>query len=393
MDHKATGELLYALLNSINKEFKANLNPHIMIANSWVTDPGQDVVLPEEPPAEKIKSKKKIVIAGASNMRRLVPSLKMAGFEVIDLTQPSWLATCENVELLTEKLTSLNLDTDSVVILELFGNSTYRYRQFDGTMALPFKAGHGYHMEGEVGVCDDCTFAKLCCAVQPIIDSCGSAIKIIVPPLPRYLYTGCCANKFHCTNVSNEDYELRMLQATMHFRPLIKDALLSTGTDRFFVLDGIGALLGIPAGNNRGAATEILKELSNYCAQDGVHFNERGYVNLAKVISSAISGVQSGLLTRSDPGTGSISGRKKTTFFWRGFTSPVGYTGPRNAPVSQPFPMSIPGPSQRPPAPAPVAALQNFPRGGGPGPVGSGRHSRFPRSSLRGRNVPYWKKI
>jgi hypothetical protein len=111
----------------------------------------------------------------------------LAGYEVSDLSQPSWLASTVNIELLTEKLTSLNLDTDSAVILELFGNSTYRYRQFDGTMALPFKVGHGYHMEGEVGVGDDCTFAKLCCAVQPIIDSGGSAIQIIVPVPP------CCA--------------------------------------------------------------------------------------------------------------------------------------------------------------------------------------------------------
>jgi hypothetical protein len=70
------------------------------------------------------------------------------------------------------------------VVLELFGNSTYRYRQFDGTMALLFKAGHGYHMEGEVGVCDDFTFGKLISAVIPILNACGSGVKILVPPPP-----------------------------------------------------------------------------------------------------------------------------------------------------------------------------------------------------------------
>jgi hypothetical protein len=174
----------------------------------------------------------------------------------------------------------------------------------------------------------------------------------------------------------------------MHFRLLIKDTLLATGTDLFFVLDRIGAQLGIPAGNNCGVAAEILKELSNYCSHDGVHFNKRAYVNLAKVIS----GVQSGILTRSDLGPGSVSGRKKTAFFWRGFTLPVGYTGPRNTADSSPFTLPIPSPSQHPPAPTPAAALQNLPRGGGPGPGRFGRHSRFPRSSFRGRNVPYWKK-
>jgi hypothetical protein len=53
LDHKATGELLYTLLNSLNKELNASLNLNIMIVNSWVTDPGCDLVLPEEPPTVK----------------------------------------------------------------------------------------------------------------------------------------------------------------------------------------------------------------------------------------------------------------------------------------------------------------------------------------------------
>jgi hypothetical protein len=110
MDHKVTGELLYSMLNSLNKELNTNLNPNILIANSWVTDPRPENELPEE------IRKKKNDIAGASNMRRLVLSLKMAGYEVIDLSQPSWLATTENVALLAGQLTSLGLDPETHVI-------------------------------------------------------------------------------------------------------------------------------------------------------------------------------------------------------------------------------------------------------------------------------------
>jgi hypothetical protein len=44
----------------------------------------------------------------------------------------------------------------------------------------------------------------------------------------------------------------------MRFRSLLKEALLSAGIDKLFVLDGIGGLLRIPAGNNRGSAMENL---------------------------------------------------------------------------------------------------------------------------------------
>jgi hypothetical protein len=49
-------------------------------------------------------------------------------------------------------------------------------------------------MEGGVGVSDDATFSRLVTAVKPILDACGSRIKIIVPPLPRYLYMGFCSS-------------------------------------------------------------------------------------------------------------------------------------------------------------------------------------------------------
>jgi hypothetical protein len=190
MDHKATGELLYSIKNSLNMEHKADLNANLIIANSWVTDPGPPTKLPEELPVPGTapESRKKIVIAGASNMRRLVPALKMAGYEVVDLSQPSWLATAENIELLASRLTSLGLSPDTVVVLELFGNSTFRYRQFDDTMALPFKSGNGYHMEGDVGVCEDPTFNKLVFAVRSILEACGAVTKILIPPY-RATYT------------------------------------------------------------------------------------------------------------------------------------------------------------------------------------------------------------
>jgi hypothetical protein len=57
MDHKATGELLFTLLNNINRDMNAALNPNQLVANSWVTDPGPNE-LPEELPVPQKTSKK-----------------------------------------------------------------------------------------------------------------------------------------------------------------------------------------------------------------------------------------------------------------------------------------------------------------------------------------------
>jgi hypothetical protein len=117
-----------------------------------------------------------------------------------------------------------------------------------------------------------------------------------------------------------------MLQATTHFHPVLKESLLKQGLDRFFVLDGVGALLGVPPGGNRGGLVEISRELSSYCAADGVHYTETGYANLAKTILKAVCGVSDGTITKTrTDDKGNISGKARSqNFFWRGFCSPVG---------------------------------------------------------------------
>jgi hypothetical protein len=161
--------------------------------------------------------------------------------------------------------------------------------------------------------------------VSGILDACNDSTKVIIPPLPRYLYTGCCGNKHHCTNRKNDEYELSLLHATTHFRPVLRDALLTQGLENFFVVDGIGALLGVLPGGNRGAPAEIVRELTSYCATDGVHFKDTGYANFAKTVLAAAVGVQDGTLTKTNSGKNSVPGKiSGSSFFWRGFVSPVG---------------------------------------------------------------------
>jgi hypothetical protein len=322
MDRKATEELLRILIDTMNRDFQTCLNPEIIILNSWagLSDGAEkmDETIASEP-------NNHVVLIGASNTRRLAPFLKAAGYTVSDHTQPGWLATLENIEFLTAKLNSIGTLPDTVVILELFGNSTFRFRQFDGTMALPFKVNNSYHMDGEVGVCDDETFKRLCGSVSCVIEACGDSVKIIVPPLPRHLYNTCCGNTRHCTNFKNDDYELSLLQATTHFRPLLNEALLKQGTERFFVIDGIGAILGVPPGGNRGAPSEIVRELSEYCTKDGVHYTDSAYSNIAKTVMSAAKGVSDGTLTKSGLEKHPLPGQQAGgSYFWRGFISPVG---------------------------------------------------------------------
>jgi hypothetical protein len=229
-------------------------------------------------------------------------------------------------------LNTLCLEPGYTLVLEPFGNSTFRYKQFDGTMAMPFRTSKGYYMGGDIGTCDEESFLRTLSVLDIILSDDRAGIKIFVPPLPRYLFRGCCDNSSHSTNVKNENYALTLLQETMRFRGILKNALLRRG-ENFFVLDGVGAVLGVTPGNNRGPAAEILSDLEAVFYEDSVHFTDVGYRYLSNTIVAAIEGVHDGTLTKSHQPSGSMLGTgggpastrgSRTSYFWRGFASPVG---------------------------------------------------------------------
>jgi hypothetical protein len=255
-------------------------------------------------------------------------------YSVTDLSEPSWLATPENIEYAAESITSQAIEPGYTLIMEMFGNSTFRYTQFDGTMALPFKADGGYHMGGDIGTCDDASFIRTLTATSRLFDDDNAGIKIFIPPLPQHLFGGCCDTASHSTNVGTEGYTTRLLQETMRFRGILKNELLKRGEENFFVLDGVGGVLGFAPGGNRPPLGEIIADLEAVFKNDNVHFTDVGYRYLSNTIIAAIEGVHDGTLTKSKLSSSEISGAgggessphnsKKNSFFWRGFSSPVG---------------------------------------------------------------------
>jgi hypothetical protein len=270
----------------------------------------------------------------------LGPVLTASGFTVTDLTKPSWLATEENIASLIASMSSLLLPAKFSVILELFSNSSYRYKQFDGSLSLPFKDGIGYHMGGEITVCDDDNFLKLLTALEPVLMAAQNNLKVIVPPLPRYLFNRCCRKPQHSTNVGGEGHSLTLLNATSHLRYLLKEGVSKMGVKNYHVLDGVGSLLGISPSENTPANPDLILDLKPIFAGDGVHYCDMAYRNLAKSIVEATMGILNGSLndstnTSAEPLAPNVSpiNTNRLSFSWRGFTSPVGQ---RQAPyVSQ----------------------------------------------------------
>jgi hypothetical protein len=220
MNRKATFHMLKTLISTPNQDFSASIDAEKILTGIWANEAGDSV------DNDELEMDTTVVLIGASNMKKIVPLLFASGYTVTDLTRSSWKATPENVTNIEEHLVSLNLAPGYTIVMELFGNSTFRYEQFDGTMALPFKGSHGYHMEGRIGVCEDDSLVRLLHNMDSLINIGNPEIKIFVPPLPRYLFTGCCALKNHSVNVKDPDHSEKLLASTLKFRNVIKNELL-----------------------------------------------------------------------------------------------------------------------------------------------------------------------
>jgi hypothetical protein len=173
--------------------------------------------------------------------------------------------------------------------------------------------------------------------LSPVLLSAQEYVKIVIPPLPRYVFNTCCAKGSHCTNFQAENYAEKNLNGVTRLRGILKKEVKDMGVQKYWILDGIGSVTGVPPGTSIGANREALSELKTSLASDGVHLSPTGYRHLANSIELALTSLRTGKLKKDAvSGPNAVSGdaahaTKKQDFYWRGFSSPNGDKSGREA--------------------------------------------------------------
>jgi hypothetical protein len=184
---------------------------------------------------------------------------------------------------------------------------------------LPFKSQGRFHLGGKVVVSPPDIFKKTVSAIVPILLEKKDIPCVIVPPIPRYLFSRCCSDTGHCTNANDSDFCEKLLTGFLQQRNDLIKNLVAAGITNFKVLDACCTTAGATTANTKTRITD----LRGVTARDGVHFVAAGYRNLAARSQVCICAL---LSAPSRPVKPSVS-------FWRGFKSPVGSKRARSAPV------------------------------------------------------------
>jgi hypothetical protein len=252
----------------------------------------------------------KVILLGASNLGRCAARLRALGNTVVDLTQPGWIASKANVDKLLGELDKIPCNEKTILVYDLYGNSTFRFEQFDGSLSMPFNSSGKYHMAGNIVVCPLQVFRKIFENTSALLVRHKTVRSIIIPPLPRYLFTGCCMKPDHSTNINSTGYCTKLLTDMINIRNNLKKLVSELGI-RGHVLDSC-CVTSCPTTANTLTRIDALRTVF---APDGVHFLPAGYENLVAAITSA---------PIRRPVLSPVSARTSKIYYWRGFRSAVG---------------------------------------------------------------------
>ncbi len=82
---------------------------------------------------------------------------------------------------------------------------------------------------GDIHMVSDSTIGELITMVKPLFVLAALLLTVIMPPIPRYVFVGCCRESGHSTNVGSDGYSSKILESCLHFRKVLKTTLSSLG--------------------------------------------------------------------------------------------------------------------------------------------------------------------
>ncbi len=162
----------------------------------------------------------RLVVARALHMHKCIPILALKNKPLFDFSKPGWMATPGNISSVMDSIVRADIPKDTPFVLDLLSNYVFRFVDFDGSLLLPKKTQTGYHLPGEITLCDNRSIERLVDNIITVLDLIGDNPKVIIPPQPRYIFDGCCADSEHGINMQNEGYKEMILGNLTRIRNL-----------------------------------------------------------------------------------------------------------------------------------------------------------------------------
>jgi hypothetical protein len=185
-------------------------------------------------------SKPKILVIGGSHAGRTGDELEERGYDVIRVCTPGWRPTKAAVQEILPKIENAKtlLSEDDIVILHCLDNVSYFSRTEDGGDVPIRRCDDGnFHVEGELVLASKDRQLALFNTIEPILLLLAIYKLLLVTPMPRFLYEGCCPLGGHAPNRLEDGYEERLRIGLRDYRVNIKNFAFMRNMRNIKVLD------------------------------------------------------------------------------------------------------------------------------------------------------------
>jgi hypothetical protein len=159
--------------------------------------------------AKENKLGRTIVIIGASHAKRLDTALGELGEKTIYIEAPSFRFLQKDVAAMVEAVQNAIEDEmgDKVLLMNAFDNSYFVAKTEDGHFIPPRKDSSGrYHVDGEISCAPQETAKQMMLNCFPLLKKFSDIPKIVLVPVPRYMFAPCCSDIEHVPNLECEDH-------------------------------------------------------------------------------------------------------------------------------------------------------------------------------------------
>ena len=221
-----------------------------------------------------------ILVVGASNAARTADALERAGADVLRAITPGWRCMKQKVPAMVD-LVKQRLEEASpgcVVVYQLYDSSFHFARTEEGSLVPACKSpGDGrFHTHGEAVVAPKESQFAAFSATKGVLEAAGKLQRVLISPLPRHLFTGCCSDQEHCSNIGSDSYREETEASILACRKNLKDFCFRHNIRGCKVL--------CPWSHLRKRAEEL------WSTEDPVHMVPKGFDLLADLVMEAVAG-------------------------------------------------------------------------------------------------------
>jgi hypothetical protein len=215
---------------------------------------------------------RRVIIVGASHARRLSDIMSEDAIETSYIETPTFRLMSKDIGTLTESIRSsieLSLDDDVVLVLNVLDNTFFVAKSEDWHF-WPIKKDlldGKYHVNGDIACSPVETSKQLLNNLFPLLKAFQNVPKVILVPLPRYLYGSCCTNEEHVPSLQHPNHVADLVQNLDSTHKLWRGMIFRERVPLIKVCN----------------TTKILED-RQYWAQDPVHPSPEGYRRVASYV-------------------------------------------------------------------------------------------------------------